>query len=364
MAAAIRLCPNLIVVPVRHSQYRHVSRQVMALLRSWTDLVQQISIDEAFLDVTPLVNQDRLGYDIARNIQDQVRDKLGLSCSIGVASNKLVAKIATDYGKAAVGKRHSPRAICVVPPGDEALFLAPLPASALWGVGPKTAQRLSDLGINTIGDLATWPERDLMNRFGKHGYELSQHAKGIDKREVVVERESKSISSETTFIRDIDEWEHLHETLVEQAASVSQQLKKQHLQASTVKIKLRWSDFSTVTRQMTVAPPTSELDVIQKAAEELLRQLKKDDRPVRLLGVGCANFNPVKQLSLWDAVQDEPIDVPIVVGTPEDPEGGQKKKRLQNVVALLNAKYGEQAVQVGSNEPLSHVKDDTEQKVE
>jgi DNA polymerase-4 len=360
MATAIRMCPDLQVVSVRHGEYSLVSKKVMALLRTWTEQLQQISIDEAFLDVTPLASRERLGYDIARDIQDHVLRDLGLSCSIGVASNKLVAKIATDYGKVMVGKKHSPRAICVVPPGDEAIFLAPLPVSALWGVGPKTGQRLADMGIATIGDLASWPERDLMNRFGRHGYELSQHAKGIDKRDIVIERESKSVSSETTFIQDVEEWELLQTTLAEQAESVAKQLGKHHLQGATVKIKLRWSDFTTVTRQMTLPAPTAQGEVIEKAAIELLRQVWKDSRPIRLIGVGCANFSPIRQLSLWDAVEEEAPPIPMSV---IDPTKEKKQERLKNALASIDAQYGGPKVRLGSEEFSADMKNNAQQGV-
>ena len=224
MSQALRLCPNLRIVPPRHSEYRAVSDKVMALLRRGTPLVEAISIDEAFLDVTAIVEESAAingawtGRTLALALQHRIQNELGLSCSLGVASNKMVAKIATDYGKAAVRTGQSPHALCVVPPGEEALFLAPLPTTALWGVGPKTAQQLNALGIATIGDLSKWPQRDLLERFGKHGYDLWQHAQGIDKREVVPERESKSISSETTFVRDVQEWDPLHTALHEHAA--------------------------------------------------------------------------------------------------------------------------------------------------
>ncbi len=156
----------------------------MAQLHAVTPCVEQISIDEAFLDVTALPST---GMDIASDLQNQVHTRLGLSCSLGIAANKLVAKVATDVGKGRCAAEQSlkasgqtPQAICAVPPGTEAAFLAPLPASALWGVGPKMAQRLADLGLFTIGDIAGWPEGDLRRRFGKHGDLLAQHCRGID----------------------------------------------------------------------------------------------------------------------------------------------------------------------------------------
>jgi DNA polymerase IV len=200
MAQAVRLCPELIVVRPNFPAYRAASREVMARLHTLTPLVEQISIDEAFLDVTALGTP---GDVLAAALQQTIRNELALSCSLGVATNKLVAKIATDVGKSLVRSGAMPQAICVVPPGDEAAFLAPLPTTALWGVGPKTAEKLAMLGIHTIGDIAAWPVADLQRRFGQHGEDLARRARGIDERPIVTERAAKSISQETTFARDV-----------------------------------------------------------------------------------------------------------------------------------------------------------------
>src|SRR6266542_483665 len=181
MARAVRLCPDLLIVPPNFSAYRAASRQVMERLHALTPLVEQISIDEAFLDVTALGEP---GETLAARLQATIRDDLTLSCSLGVASNKLLAKVATDVGKSLVRSGKMPQAICVVPPGDEAAFLAPLPATALWGVGQKTAEKLSELGMHTTGDIATWPAADLARRFGQHGDDLARRARGIDDRQI------------------------------------------------------------------------------------------------------------------------------------------------------------------------------------
>lgn len=307
MSRALALCPKLIVVPSRHAVYRAASAQVMELLRGVTPLLEQLSIDEAFLDGTALIDPTadpcdltaRTGPALARHLQKRIYRELGLSCSIGVATNKLVAKIATDYGKATSTRFPSPRALCVVAPGEEAAFLAPLQVSALWGVGPKTGAALAELGMTTIGDIANWPQPDLIRRFGQHGYALSQHARGIDKRDIVTVREAKSISSETTFVRDIDEWDTLQETLVTLVADVAQTLQRRHLQGTTVKLKLRWADFATPTRQLTLSYPTSNEAIIGALAAQLLRQLWKAGQPVRLMGVGVSGLQLRQQLTLW-----------------------------------------------------------------
>ena len=192
MARAVRLCPDLIVVSRHMGDYSAMSRKVMAILHRLTPLVEQLSIDEAFLDVTGLPGD---GEQIARQLQARIRDELDLPASLGVASNKLIAKIANNIGKASATGDGPPNAINVIAPGAEAAFLAPLPVRELWGVGPKTAQRLRQMNVETIGDLTRWSERDLAMRFGKLGHDLARRAMGIDNRPVQTEHETKSVSS-------------------------------------------------------------------------------------------------------------------------------------------------------------------------
>lgn len=303
MARALSLCPELIIVPARHADYRAASERVMGLLRSLTSHVEQLSIDEAFLDVTSVVREDqpsRSAFAIARYLQKRIERDFDLSCSVGVASNKMVAKIANDYGKSSAEPGRSPHAICVVPPGDEATFLAPLPLTALWGVGPKMAEKLTGIGLVSIGDLAEFDPHELLRRFGRNGHALSQHARGLDRREIVTIREAKSISSETTFLHDVGEWDVLLASLHDQAAEVTAQLQKQHLLGTTIRLKLRWADFSTPTRQVTLSFATDELGIIRETATQLLQALWNPLHPVRLLGVGINGLSKIQQLSLWD----------------------------------------------------------------
>ena len=210
MSKAIRLCGTLIIVPARHRLYSEASKKVMDKLHDLTPLVEQISIDEAFLDISDLPNDPaRLALDL----QAGIRDELHLPSSIGIASNKLVAKIATEVGKKGAKGDAPPFALTIVPAGDEAAFLSPLPADMLWGVGPKTSARLTELGIHTIGHIARWPENELIHLFGENGRDLWQHAHGIDDRPIVTEHETKSISQETTFTRDVRDDKTLEKTL-------------------------------------------------------------------------------------------------------------------------------------------------------
>ncbi len=291
-----------------------------------TPLVEQISIDEAFLDVSAL---SASAETIARHLQAQIRSELGLPCSLGVASNKLVAKIANNVGKAAARGNGPPNAITIVATGEEANFLAPLPCSELWGVGPKTATRLSELGIHTIGELAQRPMQELVYLFGKHGESLSLHAKGIDSRNIVTEREYKQVSNETTFVRDVSDFATLEKTLREQAADVSRTLQRKQMVGNTVKIKLRWSDFTTLTRQSRLSAATHEAESILNAALALLHKVW-NGQPVRLIGVGISGLGEdVRQLGLWD--------------TP-DP----RQERLYEAMQKVQQKFGKGAIKRAS----------------
>jgi DNA polymerase-4 len=188
---ALKLCPELIIISGHHGDYGVQSEKVMAIIGQLTPLVEQVSIDEAFLDVSDLPQEMET---IARDLQKRVQEETHLPCSLGGASNKLVAKIATDTGKSRNRGNTYPRAILIVPAGKEAEFLAPLPVKAMWGIGPKTEEELNKLGIKTIADLVSYPASQLELHFGKYGAELAAHARGIDDRPVTVEYEMKSIS--------------------------------------------------------------------------------------------------------------------------------------------------------------------------
>jgi DNA polymerase-4 len=330
MGQAVRLCPELIIIPNRHGLYEEISAKVMAALRDLTPAVEQISIDEAFLDASLLQGDSEA---IAQRLQATVNTELKLPASLGVATNKLVAKIANNVGKSAARSGQPPNAITVVPPGEEAAFLAPLPIRELWGVGPRTAERLEALGLHTIGDIARWPQDDLVRRFGKQGQALALHARGLDERPVVVEHETKSISQEVTFTRDVGDSVKLHRTLRSLADGVGRRLRQANLSGKTVHIKLRWTDFTTLTRQSTLAQPTDQDNAIYEAAAALFDQNWPLGKPVRLLGVGISGFTePNRQLGLW-----------------EDPGAIQEERRLQSTLDALRDRFGDDAIQRGSS---------------
>ena len=213
---AERLCPTGVFLPGHPDRYRELSDQVMAMFRSYTPLVEPISLDEAFLDVTGSSAAFGDGEAIGRQVKARVLEEAGLVVSVGVASNKLCAKVASDLRK--------PDALVVVPPGGEAAFLAPLPVSRLWGVGPKAQQALRDFGVQRIGDLAAIPEATLQRRFGQHGGELARRARGIDPSKVVPSQAPKSIGHEHTFERDVVDAPKLEATLLDLAESVATRL--------------------------------------------------------------------------------------------------------------------------------------------
>jgi len=327
MGRALALCPDLQIVPGKHHLYGEASKKVMALLREVTPLVEQISVDEAFLDLSDLPESSVV---IGKRLQTQIKNELDLSSSIGIATNKLVAKIANDVGKKAGKPGISPFATTVVPAGQEAEFLSPLPAGMLWGVGPKTSEKLAEMGIYTIGEIVEWPEKDFSQRFGEHGRDLSRHARGIDTRPIMTEREIKSISQETTFRRDLSDDGKIEKMLLALTQKVARRLRKAELGGKTVKLKIRWSDFTTLTRQKTL-PTISDNDTeIFDAALSLLRNLRPSRKPVRLIGVGVSGLGPpLRQLSLWD-------------------QNIEESRELQKVLDELQKRFGENIIQRGS----------------
>jgi DNA polymerase-4 len=323
MGQALRLCPDLIVVSSRHGKYGEVSKQVMALLEV-TPFIEKISIDEAFVDVTTLPESIE---QVAHMLQERVNAQLQLPISIGGATNKLVAKIANDWGKAQKKGPTPPNAITIIPPGEEAGFLAPLPVQSLWGVGPKTAEKLKAIGITTIGALADAPPATLEMVFGRFGPELRDRARGIDDRPLSLEHEVKSVSNEVTFTRDLREAAQLEQTLRQLSESVGRRLRKDSLAGTTVQIKLRWADFTTITRQVTLSSATNLDQEIFENALVLFKQNWPPGKPIRLIGVGVSNLGPpMHQLELWG-------------------DDHQKQARLLSAMDELRDRFGRDIIQ-------------------
>jgi len=298
-AQALRLCPDLILVSAWHSDYGEASQRVMAIVNDLSPLVEPLSIDEAFMDVSDMAETP---LQIARSLQARINRETNLPCSIGAATNKLVAKIANDFGKHQHTEPTSPNAITIVEPGHEAEFLAPLPVNALWGVGPKTDEHLHKLGITTIGGLAAFSIEEMTRMFGKSGLDLSERAKGLDTRPVEVDHTIKSISQEVTFEKDVSDKNELEQTIKRLSAQVGSQLRKQGYTARTIRLKIRWANFETHTRQLSIPMPTDHDSIITGAALDLFRNIWPVGKPVRLIGVGTTQItNEPIQLSLLDS---------------------------------------------------------------
>ncbi len=322
MAQAIRLCPHLIVVGQTRGVYSERSKAVMTILRDTAPYVEPLSIDEAFLDVTILPEDIKA---IAGRLQKRINAELDLPCSLGGATNKLVAKTANTVGKARQRKDRPPNAITIVPPGEEASFLAPLSIRSLWGVGPKNAEALSALGLTTVGDIANWTEAALTARLGKLGADIWRRAQGIDFRPVLTEHEAKSISKEVTFAKDVADEARLKLTLRRLSDGLGRQARKAGLAGTTIKIKLRWSDFTTLNRQLTLDNPTDMDWDIYNSAIQLFDQVWIKGKPVRLIGVGLGGFGaPNQQMGLWD-----------------DRDGERHAEELQSALDRLRDRFGE-----------------------
>ena len=282
MRTALQRCPQAKRVRPRFDRYTQVSRQLMSILRELADLVEPLSLDEAYLDVTSSVASGRPAGEIAAELRSRVLAELGLTISVGVATSKSVAKIASEMDK--------PDGLTIVPPGAERSFLAPLAVEKLWGIGPKTAARLRREGISTIAELAARPREWWAARFGKTGPHLRRLALGEDDSPVVEHRERKSVSAETTLAQDTGDPDALEELTDGLSQSVARHLAKADLRGRTVKLKLRLSDFTTFTRQVTMPRPVDSPEEIAQAARTLLHRELQPGRRFRLVGVGVTGF--------------------------------------------------------------------------
>ncbi len=288
-------CPDAVFIRPRMSRYKEVSRKVMALLKQYSPLLEQVSIDEAYLDIS---GSERLLGDpetIGRKIKEEIQETLGLTCSVGIAPNRFLAKIASD--------RDKPDGLTFIPPPQVAAFIRTLPVEKVPGVGQKTRSRLEKMGIRTLGDVTRFSEKALCDRLGKYGRRLLELASGVDTTPVQPHTPHKSVSSEQTFAADTDDLRRLSGILLQQAEEVSRQLRKQGVRARTITLKIKHADFRQVTRSTTISEPTRSSEDIFDEALQLLQRYKLTQK-VRLIGVGASNFATSaapKQLSLFDA---------------------------------------------------------------
>jgi DNA polymerase IV len=322
LAIALRLCPQAIVVPVDFPAYREKSAQVFAIARAVTPLVEPLSLDEAYLDVTG--SRRRFGdpESIAARMRDEIFETTGLHASFGVAGTKVVAKVASDLRK--------PRGFVVVPPGEEAAFLAPLPLRRLPGLGPAAERGLQGLGVSTLGQLAALPREVVQRRLGEHaGAYLWERAQGRDDGEVAVPGRPKSVSREETFFHDVRDRSALAERMRHLAADVGRRLRAGEWRGRTVTIKLRYSDFTTLSRQVSLPAATDADLLIAQTGMTLLDQAWSGD-PVRLLGVGISGLEEAGQLDLFEGPAQH------------------RDERLDRVLDRVRSRFGEAALHRGA----------------
>jgi DNA polymerase IV len=303
MARAVRLCPSLVIVRPDFSRYQRVSQQVFAIFRSVTPLVEPLSLDEAYLDVTENAWGETLGRSVAQRIKHEVKETTGLTASAGVAPNKFLAKIASGWKK--------PDGLTVIAPERVEQFLHKLPVDALWGVGPVTAQRLRERGIERLVDVRTVDPNVLRDAVGSGADWLRRLADGIDDRPVEPHQEAKSSGSENTFSEDLTEIAEIRHELDEMARDGAAWLERKGLTCRTVTIKVRYSDFTTITRSHSHTPPTCNPDEIAARAIALLDRTEAGTRPVRLLGVSVHNLIDPEE-------PREEVPLPLFDGIAED----------------------------------------------
>jgi DNA polymerase-4 len=328
MAVAKRLCPHAIIVPTRFSRYRGVSDELFEIFEEFSPVVQPLSIDEAFLDVTGTEKAHRGASppEIARRLKLRVREKLQLTASVGVAANKFLAKLASDLEK--------PDGLTVINPEDVDRVLPPLPATKIWGIGPKTAKRLEGMCIRTIGDIRKATDSTLRRLFGgeDEAARVRRLAHGLDDRPVVTDSDAKQISQEQTFRTNIAEADVVRGELHEQVQQVARRLRKHKLRAGGVTVKIRFGEFQTITRSRALSDATDRTDVLWTTTREVFDEwASKSYQPVRLIGMAARSLSPatVGQLPLF-----------------ADPEN-EKHQRLDRTVDRIVERFGSDAVRRG-----------------
>ncbi len=326
MSTALRLCPHAIVVQVPGERIREMSRRVLAILEQWAPLVEPISVDEAFLDVTGM---DRLAGEparIAARIKRRIRDELGLTASVGVAFNKFLAKLASGLNK--------PDGLTVIDPANVDKILLPLPVERLWGVGPATLTRMHRLGIRTVADLRAMSAERLSRHFGGAGEHYHRLARGRDDRPVVPDSQAKSLGQEQTFPEDVGDAEHVRGVLLGQVEHVARRLRRHNRLARGVSIKIRFGRFETITRSTTLAAATDVTGELWQAAAGLYDAwAQRSFVPVRLIGVAAERLADVtaQQAGLFQDEQQE------------------KRKRLDVAMDQVIHRFGDGSIRRGSS---------------
>jgi DNA polymerase IV len=318
---AKRLCPQGNFLPVRMNRYRQVSEQIFMILKEYTPLIEPLSLDESFLDVTGSERLFGPALHIAEEIKKKILQMTGLTASAGIAPSKFLAKIASDFKK--------PDGLLEIQPEEVQAFLQDLPISKLGGVGKATEAVLEELGIRKVGQLAAFPEKVIEKKLGKFGLELIALARGKDERPVIPEAEPKSISQEETFTPDLADLEVVQKALLDQAERVGWELRKQKMKGHTVQLKVRYPDFSLVTRSATLSTPTDQGLEIYRVAMKLLSKTEALKKKARLLGVGISNLRH----------HDDPEQLALFNANPK------KIERSTEAIDQIREKFGPEAIQ-------------------
>ena len=287
VAQAYRLCPQAVFLPVNMPRYLEISQQVFSVLSQYSPIMEIISIDEAFLDISSCSRLYGSPEEIGYSIKKQVKLELGLTISVGISYNKFLAKLASDMDK--------PDGLCIIAESQALELLRPLPVSRIWGIGEKTQESLDRLGIKTIGDIQDLPSGWLEDKIGSAGRLFWELAYGIDKREVETGHERKSLSREQTFPEDINDSTYLEKLIAQFADDLCRKLRKEELQAASITIKLRYSNFKTITRSKTINPCNSDI-IVSQIAGELLQNAYKNKEPLRLFGLSLGHLSAAKSL--------------------------------------------------------------------
>ncbi len=324
ISKAYRLCPQGVFLPVRGERYAEISSRIMSIFREYTPLVQPLSLDEAFLDMTGTERLRGNTRDCGLEMKQRILEELFLTASVGIGPNKLIAKIASDLEK--------PDGFVVVHRDEVQSFLEPLPVSRLWGIGKQTESALHKLGIRTIGQLSRFSERSLNANFGKMGESLIQYSRGIDSTPVLSNRERKSISHEVTYSQDKDDMELFHRTLLRLAEKVGYRLRKKSMQARTVTLKILLADYYTTVRHATLPETTSLDNVIYETVLDLFKKVDRKEQSIRLLGVGVTHIEKEEKKGQTDLFG----------------RNDEKTTRATRAVDQLRQRYGENVIRKAS----------------
>lgn len=335
---ALKLCPNGIFIPPRMNYYLKESKKFITILKNYSPKVQQISIDEAFLDLSHTQFLNGTPLQTGKKIKKQVNNQLGLNISIGIAPNMSVAKIASDYCK--------PNGLLEIKNDELLTFLRPLSIGKIWGIGPKTQKILQDKNIKTIGQLAQVNKREIYNLLGKNGIHIYQLANGIDKRELELKKEIKSLGHEETFQKDIINYNDVNKNLLEISQKISRRLRLNKVRGKTINLKIKFSDFQIISKSKTIKQATNFSNKIFDICQKLFYNLETNKKPIRLIGVSVSNFrNNSNQQSLF-----------------QNQNKNDKEEKIYQAIDLIKSKFGEESIRFNLKNSKNNVLDKIKNK--